>query len=175
MRFQDQEPPRSADAADWLDHLRGRRVLIVCPYADLLRDRARADVYEAVWAAAGKRWFDPAAVESLEIPYGFDPGTHARYRDALGLLDEIAARIGSLDFDCALIAAGGLGIPLAARVKAAGRVGISLGGHLQVVFGVHGERWLARPEWRERWLNDAWVGVPERYRPDRALTGEDYW
>ncbi len=178
MRFEDQEPDRSAggDPADcWLEHLRGRRVVIVCPFADLLRERARADVYEAVWASSGKRWFGPAAVESVEIPYGFDPDTQARYGDALELLDEVDSRLASLDFDCALIGAGGLGIPLAARVKGRGAVAVSLGGHLQVVFGVHGERWRSKPEWRERWINDSWVSIPERYRPDPALTGEDYW
>ncbi len=178
MRFQDQEPLREpgAPAEDcWLELLRGRRVLIVCPCADFLRDRARADIYEAAWSSAGKRWFEPAAVSSIELPYGFDPATQARYGSALELLDEVAAAIDELDFDVALIGAGGLGIPLAAHVKATGHVGLSLGGHLQVMFGVFGGRWLRRPEWRERIINDAWVRLPDRYRPDPAWTAEDYW
>jgi hypothetical protein len=178
MRFEDQEPDRrpGAPAADcWLEHLRGRRVLIVGAFAEVLRERARRDVYEAVWAGARKRWFEPAAVVSLEIPYGFEPATQARYADALELLEETAARIEGADFDLAMIGAGGLGIPLAARIKRGGRAAISLGGHLQVVFGVHGRRWLDRAEWRERWINDAWISVPDRYRPEPGLSAEDYW
>jgi hypothetical protein len=178
MRFEDQEPDRraGAPAADcWLERLRGRRVLIVGAFADVLRQRAHREVYEAVWAGAGKRWFEPAAVASLEIPYGFEPATQARYADALELLDETAERVEEADFDLAMIGAGGLGIPLAARIKRGGRAAISLGGHLQVVFGVHGQRWLERPEWRERWINDSWIGVPDRYRPEPGLSAEDYW
>ena len=178
MLFTDQEPIRDpAIPADrcWLELLRGRRLVIVAPFADLLRDRARADIYERAWASVGKHWFEPAAVAGLEIPYGFDPATQRRYGSALELLEDVVGRLDALDFDVALIAAGGIAIPIAAAVKASGRVGLSLGGHLQVMFGVHGQRWLSRREWREGIINDAWIGVPDRYRPDPALTVEDYW
>ena len=178
MRCQDQEPIRQRGALAegcWLELLRGRRVLVVCPFADFLRDRARADVYEAAWSSAGKRWFEPKSVSSIELPYGFDPATQARYGSALELLDDVARRIDELHFDVALIGAGGLGIPLAAHVKGTGRVGLSLGGHLQVMFGVSGERWQGKPEWRDGIINDAWARLPERYRPDPSWTAEDYW
>lgn len=178
MLFQEQEPIRdpAVPAGEcWLELLRGRRVLIVSPFADLLRDRAEAGVYEAVWESAGKPWFEPAAVSSVEIPYGFDPETQRRYGSALELLEDVCDKLAALDFDLALIGAGGIAIPIAAAVKDSGRVGLSLGGHLQVMFGVHGRRWLNRREWRQEIINDAWVGLPERYRPDPALTVEDYW
>ncbi len=178
MRFGDQEPVRQPGVPAgecWLELLRGRRVLIVCPFAEFLRTRAQADTYEAAWSSVGKRWFEPEAVSSLELPYGFDPATQARYGSALELLDEVAAAIDELDFEVVLIGAGGLGIPLATRVKEAGRAGLSLGGHLQVIFGVHGERWLRQPEWRDGIINDAWARLPDRYRPDLAWTAEDYW
>ena len=174
MRFEDQEPPPAGARDCWLEHLRGRRVLLVCPFAELLRERARRDVYEATWRRTGKRWFEPAAVEAVELPYGFEPATQERYATALDLLDEVDDRVAGRELDVALIAAGGLGIPLAARVKGRGGVAISLGGHLQVLFGVRGDRWRERPEWEER-FTDAWIDVPARLRPDPALTGEDYW
>jgi hypothetical protein len=174
MWFDDQEPPLDPEAPCWLEHLRGRRVLLVCPFAGVLAERARGDLYERVWERVGKRWFEPASIEHLEFPYGFDPATHERYETALDLLADLAARTDAAEADCVLIAAGGLGLPLAAYVKRTGGTAISLGGHLQVLFGVHGERWLARREW-ESVINDAWIGVPERYRPDPALTDENYW
>lgn len=177
--YLEQEPDRSIPADDrrcWLPLLRGRRILLVCPFATVLCERADRATYEAVWEKIGKRWFEPASVEAVELPYGFDPATRDRYADALELCEEIVARIGRHDYDVALIAAGGLGIPIAARVRAAGRVGFSIGGHLQPMFGVSGERWLSRPFWREHYINDAWVGLPERYRaPSRGAAAEDYW
>lgn len=182
----DQQYDRSSPADEarcWLPLLRGRRVLLVCPFASLLAERARRETFEAVWAKTGRRWFEPAAVEALDFPYGIEPATRARYPDCLALRDEIAAALDEREFDVALIAAGALGIPLAAHVKATGRAGFSLGGPLQVLFGVHGERWLAMAHWRERFINDAWIRVPERYAPSARARApvaarrddESYW
>lgn len=175
------EPDRSSpsdDAACFLPLFRDRRLLIVAPFADLLRDRANERTFESVWSQTGKRWFHPAQVESFEFPYGFDPATQARFPTALDLCDWICARIDALQFDVALIAAGGLANPIAARIKRSGRIGISLGGHLQVLFGVLGQRWRSRESWARRYFNDAWIDMPKRYRPpnwEQLTDGGAYW
>lgn len=171
------------DAGCWLPRLAGRRILLVCPFASVLAARADRETFEAVWAKTGRRWFAPAAVEAVDFPYGVEPATHRRYPDAIALEHEIEAKMDAHDYDVAMIAAGGLGIPLAAHAKRQGRVGISMGGPLQVLFGVHGERWLAMADWRERYINDTWIRVPERLAPSDAaqepvrarLTAETYW
>lgn len=178
VEFHSQEPDRSSPsdhAHCYLPHFRERKILLICPFAELLRARANRETFESVWSKTGKRWFEPAAVEALELPYGFDPATQRRYSTARTLLEELTARIDEREFDVALIAAGGLGIPLAAVVKRRGKVAISLGGHLQVLFGVLGERWRGRSSWRRRYFNDAWIELPRRYRPDPRHTSENYW
>jgi len=178
VHFSAQEPDRSSPADDeacWLRHLRGKRVLLVCPFASLLRERATRETFEAVWAKTGKRWFEPAAVSAVELPYGFLPDTQERFATAVDLLADVCARIDEHDYDVALIAAGGLGIPIAVHVKRGGRVGVSVGGHLQVLFGVLGKRWRQREEWQRRYINPDWINMPERYTPDLTLTREDYW
>jgi hypothetical protein len=176
--YLDQEPDRSVPSDErrcYLPLLRGRRLLLVCPFAELLRERATRGTFEAVWRKTGKPWFEPAAVEAVELPYGFSRSTQEQYVTALDLLADIRGRVEARTFDVALIAAGTLGSMIAAAVKDQGRVGVSLGGHLQVLFGVTGRRWNERPEWRRRYLNDAWIELPERYRPDPAETDENYW
>lgn len=179
--YKSMEPDRSVpadDASCYLPLLRGRRLLIVAPFADLLRERATQDTFERVWSRIGKRWFHPAQVDSVEFPYGFDPATQARHLTALDLCDWICGRIDSREFDVALIAAGGLAIPLAAHIKRSGRIAISLGGHLQVLFGVLGQRWRLRESWSRRYFNDAWIDMPERYRPphwQQLTDGGAYW
>jgi hypothetical protein len=178
IMYLDQEPDRSSPANEercYLPHFEGKRVLLVCPYADFLRERATKETFEAVWAKTGKPWFEPAAVEALEFPYGFARETQARYGTCLDLLGEIEGRIDGLDYDVALIAAGGLGVPLATFVRSRGKVGISLGGALQVLFGVFGERWHSRESWQQRYFNDAWVNLPRRYHPVPGETDESYW
>jgi hypothetical protein len=178
IRYHDQEPDRSVPADDancYLPHLEGRRLLLVCPFADALRARANKETFEAVWAKTGKRWFAPAAVEALEFPYGWSKATQERYATSLTLIDDISARIDASDFDVALIAAGGIAIPLAAHVKSLGKVGVSLGGALQPLFGVIGRRWRGSRMWRERYINDAWIDVPAKYRPEPGECDANYW
>lgn len=178
MHWKDQQPDRSSPADEdrcYLPALRGRRVLLVSPFATLLRERATRSTFEAVWARTGKPWFEPAAVEAIDLPYGFEPETRSRYATALDLLDEVADELRRTDFDVALIGAGGLGVGIAGVVKSLGKVGISLGGHLQVVFGVLGDRWRSKGSWQRRYFNDAWIDMPERYVPQRGQTLENYW
>ena len=181
IRFHDMEPDRSTPADDahcYLPHFRGLRLLLIAPFADLLRQRANQETFEKVWARTGKRWFHPADVAALDFPYAFDPETQSRYRTVLELRDSIIARIDHVDFDVALVAAGALGIPLAAHIKRSGRIAISLGGHLQVLFGVLGKRWRNRQSWHERYFNEHWIDMPERYRPknwESRTDGGAYW
>lgn len=177
--YTNQEPDRSVPARDdacYLPSFRDRKLLIVCPFARLLKERATPATFESVWAKTGKRWFAPASVEAVEFPYGFDRETRERFGTALSLQEGIVEEVSRHDFDVALIAAGGLGIPIAAAVKHLGKVGISLGGHLQVLFGVLGKRWRDRPDWRDAYVTDAWIDMPVRYRPRVALVDDGaYW
>jgi hypothetical protein len=162
----------------YLPYFRGRKILIVCPFAGILRERATEEIFEGVWSKAGKKkWFYPASVDALEFPYGFSEETQRRYATAIELFEDIASAIEQRDFDVALIGAGGLAIPIASHVKSMGKVALDLGGHLQVVFGVLGKR-----HWRRNW--DAWNGnewcieMPARYRPpeaDEVCDGGAYW
>ncbi len=169
-RFSPSEPERC-----YLPALAGLDVLLLCPFADFLAERANEATFERVWAKTGKEWFHPRSVQSLELPYGFASATQRRYETLLDLHADIARELGERTYDVALIAAGGLGIPLANAARREGRIGISLGGHLQVLFGVLGERWRGRPDWRERYFNDAWVDLPPAYVPAAGESTENYW
>jgi hypothetical protein len=175
-----QHPDRSIPADEhncYLPMFNGKRLLLVCPFADFLAQRAKPEIFERVWAKTGKRWFEPANIDSIEFPYGFEPTTQQRYASALDLLDEIIRQIESRSFDVALIGAGGLSIPLAARIKGMNKIAVSLGGHLQVLFGVLGKRWRDREQWRRDYINENWVALPTRYRPTQSAVCDygDYW
>jgi hypothetical protein len=176
--YLDHEPDRSRPADEgrcWLPLLRGRRVLLVCPFAELLRERATRETFEAVWRNTGKPWFEPAHVGAVEFPYGYGRETQERFGTALGLFADLRTRVEEREFDIALIAAGPLGALLAAAVKRGGGIAIALGGHLQVLFGVSGQRWRESEEWRREYFNDAWIEMPARYRPEAGETYADYW
>lgn len=76
------------------------------------------------------------------------------------------------DAKVVLIGCGALGMPLARRLKEAGRCAIVMGGAIQVLFGIRGQRWKNHPVISRFW-NAAWVspGVDERPAGATAVEG----
>ena len=152
----------------YLPHFKDRKILLLCPFAGILKERATKEIFEGVWSkAAKKKWFYPKTVDALEFPYGFAEATHKSYSTAIELYKYITTQIAKRDFDIALIGAGGLAIPIASHIKSMGKIGIDLGGHLQLLFGVLGKRY-------RKWQWDAWdanewcIDMPAKYRPKEA-------
>lgn len=180
-QFDAAEPDRSTpdDPSNcYLPWLAGRRVLLVSSCADLLAARAHRETFESVWSRTGKKWWNPSSVGAIEFPSTYDARTRTSFASSIDLVEHVWDRVSDTEFDVALLGAGYLGVPLAARIRGQGRVAISLGGHLQVLFGVKGKRWSESSEWRERYVNDSWIDMPERYRPvnDTGLPdGGAYW
>jgi hypothetical protein len=180
--FQSIEPDRSIPEKESLCYLpffKGKKILLVSPYAEFIATRAKANIYNSVWRTSEKKWFSPSVIEYLNIPYSYITATdtHSLYRDSIKLYQTICTQISEYEFDIALIGAGALGMPLANYIKSLGKVGISLGGHLQIIFGVAGARWRRDPEW-QIYINPSWVDVPSSYQPvDRnVLTDQGaYW
>ena len=180
MDYRDLSPDRSVPADDtrcYLPLFRGKRILLICPFAGLLRTRATRDTFEAVWANIDKRWFYPANVDALEFPYGLEEQTQQRYGTAEALFDEIVTELRQREFDVALIAASGLAVPLASAARQMGKIAVDLGGDLQVLFGVLGKRWRQREHWRRDYLNDGWIDMPAQYRPanPHSADTQDFW
>jgi hypothetical protein len=179
--YKDQEPDRSTPSNDmncYLRFFRNKTVLIICPFAELLRERSGKTIFEGVWAKTGKKWFYPADVKALTTPYCFSSEAQNNYRDVIQLFDNIKEQVSKINFDVALIASGPLAIPLASHIKTMGKIGIDLGGHLQVLFGVIGARWRDRKDWQEMYFNDFWIDMPKKYIPAESLNVCDkgaYW
>jgi hypothetical protein len=153
------------EATGYVKYFRNKKILIVCPFAGFLKQRATKEIFEAVWSKTGFKWFEPKSVEALELPYGFAAETQERFGTAIDLFHSVTREIDKRDFDVALIGAAGLAIPIASHIKRTGRIGIDLGGVLQIVFGVYGKRWLKWDDWKKAYFNEHWVRVPAHYQP----------
>lgn len=180
--FQSMEPDRSIPERTslcYLSQFEGKKILLISPYAEFINTRANADIYDSVWRTSKKKWFNPSIIDCLNIPYSYITATdtHKTYYNSLALYQTICGQISDRDFDVALIGAGALGMPFANYIKSLGKVGISLGGHLQIIFGVAGARWRRDPEWQKHFNTD-WVDVPPSYHPKdkNNLTDQGaYW
>ena len=166
--YAEQQPDRAVDGTGccYLPYFRGKKILIICPFASLLKERATREVFEGVWAKIGKAWFYPSQVDALELPYGFSESTRQKYETAFDLYRDVISEVERRDFDIALIGAGGLAIPIASHIKNIAKIGIDIGGHLQIVFGVIGQKWRNIPRWQNDYYNEWWIDMPASYKPE---------
>lgn len=137
--------------APWTKALRGKRILVIHPFeASIQQQYSKRNVLfqnqdllpefnlvtlKAVNSAAGEKvpfetWFD--ALDSMK-----------------NLIDQT-------DFDIALIGAGAYSLPLGAYIKSIGKKAIHLGGNLQIIFGIYGERHLTNPRIKTL-INEHWI------------------
>ncbi len=133
----------------WFDALDGKRVLVVSPFTESIQ--RQHDRLPQVWPK--RKALPQFTIVPYQFPYLVEDDTPLTwwevYADASKVIDRG-------DYDVALLGCGGLGSPLAARAKEAGKIGLHLGGHLQLIFGVYGSR-IQDQDWHARWVNDAWV------------------
>ena len=104
---------------------------------------------------------------------------NTNFSDWFEALDYMKNEIDKLidDFDVALIGCGAYGMSLAAYVKTKGKLSIHLGGWLQFLFGIYGNRWIKdQPEYA-RFINDAWVRPNENEKISNSNIVENgcYW
>ncbi len=93
-------------------------------------------------------------------------------------LEKMNQQIAAIEFDIALVAAGPFGLPLAATIKAMGKKAVHVGGALQLLFGIKGNRWEERPEFaafmNEYWIKPSGNEVPPQ-KVKTSIDNSSYW
>lgn len=121
----------------WTRALKGKRVLVVHPFADTIR---------AQYARRAKLFSNPDilpefATLSIIPAVQSIGGQNDRFNDWFQALEWMKNEIDNQTYDICLIGCGAYGFPLAAHVKRQGKQAIHLGGALQLLFGIKGKRW----------------------------------
>jgi hypothetical protein len=165
------EPYYSEDP--WSAALEGKRVLVVSPFVDSIRDQ---------YAMRHRLWDDPRILPAFDLllvrpPFsaGIVPPQASDWFAALGALK---GQMDALEYDVALIGAGAFSLPLAAHAKSKGKVGIHLGGPTQTLFGISGKRWLKNEDFKLRnFIKDSWKFPNAEETPQAAvkIEGGCYW
>ena len=103
-------------------------------------------------------------------------GENKNFRHWFEALDYMKNEINNKEFDIALIGCGAYGLPLAAHVKRIGKIGIHMGGCLQILFGIKGKRW-DNHKIISNLYNVNWVRPSEEDKPLSYKKVEDgcYW
>jgi hypothetical protein len=139
-------------ARPWSQHLAGKRVLVVSPFADTIQ--AQYHRREQFWRAK------PEVLPQFQLATLRSPLsaflTAPKYPDWFTALDVIREQMATLTFDVAIVGAGAWSIPLVAHAKSLGAWAIHLGGATQILFGVKGKAW-EKNEQIAAFFNEAWT------------------
>ncbi len=160
----------------WTRTLEGRRVLVVHPFRDtILRQYERR----------GELFKDPQVLPEFAhldvIPAVQSIGGRAEgFESWFDALEFMKNEISRVEFDVALISCGAYGLPLAHHVKKMGKVGIHVGGALQLLFGIKGRRWEGEGKcynYDQKYYNKNWIRPNDSERPPMAdrVEGACYW
>lgn len=166
--------PWLASGRPWSAALKGKKVLVIHPFEKTIQEqyKKRALIFPDSEILPE---FELKTLKAVQTLCGEQDKRFTTWFDALEYMYDKAIQ---MDFDVAIIGCGAYGMPLASRLKAAGKQAIHLGGATQLLFGIKGSRWENNyPTKIATFFNDAWVRPSAEETPGNAGTVEKgcYW
>lgn len=156
----------------WTRALAGKKVLVIHPFEESIRAQyARRELLFPGTEILPE--FDLKVLKAVQTSAG---GRDERFSDWFEALEYMYQEAMKIDFEVALIGCGAYGMPLAARLKKAGKKAVHLGGVTQILFGIKGRRWVESKVDRIP-FNDSWVYPGKSETPKDASVVEIgcYW
>lgn len=161
----------------WWHALGGKKLLIVNCFASLIKQRFTYEILEKLWPNE-KQYLDkiiPKHITAIDTPLNWETSTKQRFKSYSDVTCDLKKKIDSADFDIALVACGGIGLPLAAWIKNQGKQAIHTGGVIQVFTGINGKRFSTQMPWKEI-DKTHWVNAPQLMRTEPAFgDAASYW
>ena len=169
IKLRDLEPYYSNNP--WTKYLEKKRVLIIHPFEKTIisqyKKRKNIFLNQNILPE-----FDIDTIKAVQSLSSEDN----RFKSWFDALEYMKDKISKKDFDIALIGCGAYGLPLASHVKKMGKIGIHMGGSLQLLFGIKGKRWDDNPIIKKLY-NNHWVRPSEIEKPKNYKKVEEgcYW
>lgn len=166
--------PWLAPGTPWTAALSGKKVLVIHPFEHTIQEqyKKREQIFPDSEILPK---FELKTLKAVQTLCGEKDDRFMTWFDALDYMYERAIDI---DFDVAIIGCGAYGMPLASKLKNAGKQAIHLGGATQLLFGIKGYRWENNyPTKIATFFNDAWAKALAEETPKNASTVEKgcYW
>lgn len=149
----------------WLKELEGKKILVIHPFKKTIehqyKKRAKIGILPKL-----------KSLQVIKAVQTLGDSEDKRFKTWFDALDFMKREIDKKDFDIALIACGAYGLPLAAHVKSIGKQALHIGGSLQLLFGIKGQRWNDAGFYNENWISP----MKEDFLKDyKKFEGGCYW
>lgn len=155
----------------WSHLLKGKRVLVISPFAELIEEQYKNRQLLFPTNPAILPQFELLTIKAVQtIADSVDP----RFGNWFEALDYMKVEILKLDFDIALVGAGAYGSPLCLYIKSLGKQAIQSGGATQLLFGIIGRRWEER-EYVKKHINKDWKRPSDRPTGYQKVEKGCYW
>ena len=157
----------------WTWQLEGKKVLVIHPFEKSIREQ-----YAKRELIFPKNNLLPEfELDVLKAVQTIGDATDDRFETWFDALEYMYQEALKRDFDVAIIGCGAYGMPLAAKLKKAGRKAIHLGGVTQCMFGIKGARWVNSLIDKKIPMNDYWKYPDKEETPADAKKVERgcYW
>ncbi len=155
----------------WTKALEGKKVVVIHPFAETIQSqyKRREKLFENKEILP---LFELRTVKAVQTLAG-NKCEHETWFDALEWMYQETVKE---EFDVALIGCGAYGLPLAVKLKQAGKQAIHVGGSLQLFFGIKGNRW-DNHEIIGKLYNEYWVrpSESETIKKSDVVEGSCYW
>lgn len=167
----------------WSRVLEGKKILVVHPFAHQMLEQYKCNRENLFVNKAVLPLFELDVIPAVQS-LGGEANGFDNWFDALQWMEE---EIDKRNYDICLIGCGAYGMCLAAHVKRQGKKAVHLGGALQLLFGIIGNRWENPNYGVKEWgipvglysnlINKYWIRPGEKGRPKNAnrVEGACYW
>ncbi len=165
----------------WSRCLKGKKVLVVHPFAESIKEQYKKRELLFDNPNVLPEFASLKVIKAVQSIGGENNG----FRDWFEALHYMEDEVDKVDYDIALIGCGAYGMPLAAHCKDMGKKAIHLGGALQLLFGIKGNRWESETYGRgwpginypKLLSNPNWIRPLEMEKPKNAnnVEGACYW
>ena len=153
----------------WTLALAGKKVLVIHPFSSIIEhqfNNKRKLLFK------NKNILPDFELKTLRAPITY-PGSSFQSQNWFEILNRMTKNALELDFEIAIIGCGAYGMPLAARLKKAGKKSIHMGGSVQILFGIKGKRWDEMESFRKLY-NESWI-YPSNEKVYKNVEDGCYW
>lgn len=155
----------------WLEQLRGKKVLLISPFAkDMIKQIPKLD---QIWSKSNFRI--PKDIEWIPYTTYMTLAGNKLHQSWKETFLKMTSDISKLEFDVALLSCGGYGTPLCQHIyHSMKKTPIYVGGGLQIWFGIKGKRWLTH-DVISKYMNEHWIFPTSEPNNKQRIEGGCYW
>jgi hypothetical protein len=148
----------------WTQNLKDKKVLVISPFTESITKQ---------YQKRNLLWEDSKILPEFELKtlkHQLSPalGIPSMYDSWIEMVEDMKRKISCIDFDVALIGTGASSLPLVSHCKEIGKQAIHLGGALQILFGIKGNRWdkhkIIKNFYNENWIRPSGDEIPKGFK-----------